>query len=369
MNVALQYLQLFLLIPFLHHASSNSIPIFNAIYSFGSSYEDTGNMAILAPTASGFRNVLNPPYGKTFFNRPTGRASDGRLVIDRIAAMSKLPFIPPSMAQGQDFSKGANFAVFASTALDRNFFQQNNITNIFLTQNTSLSVQIEWFENQKASICNTTCVEYFTKSLFAVGKFGDNDYLYMLSGGKTIEFINSTVPLVVEIIRSAAERLLKQGVLHLVVAGIRPNGCIPVVLTYFPSANSSDYDSLGCLKVYNNIGIYHNTLLSSAVKQLRLEFPLARISFSEYYKPIIDFVKNPTKYGFTSGTQLRACCGTGEPYNYNLLASCGQAGVPACPNPSTFINWDGIHLTDAAYDIIADGWFKGPYADPPILVL
>ncbi|KAJ3701180.1 hypothetical protein LUZ61_004885 [Rhynchospora tenuis] len=368
MNAVLQYLQLLLLISFLHHASSNSIPIFNAFYSFGSSYEDTGNIAILAPTAPGYRNLLNPPYGETFFNRPTGRASDGRLVIDRIAVCLGLPFIPPSLAQGQDFSKGANFAVSGATALDLTFFQQNNIRNSLL-QNTSLSVQIEWFENQKSSICNTTCVEYFTKSLFALGKFGDNDYLYMLFGGKTIDFVNSTVPLVVETIRSAAERLLNQGVMHLVVSGIRPNGCIPVVLTYFPSTNRSDYDSLGCLKVYNNIGIYHNTLLSSAVKQLRLKFPLAKISFSDYYNPIIDFVSNPSKYGFTSGTQLRACCGTGEPYNFNLLANCGQAGVPACPNPSTFINWDGIHLTDASYDIIADGWLKGPYADPPILVL
>ncbi|KAJ4794642.1 GDSL esterase/lipase [Rhynchospora pubera] len=289
MNVVLQYLQLLLLIPFLHHASSNSIPIFNAIYSFGSSYEDTGNMAILAPTTPGFWNVLNSPYGETFFNRPTGRASDGRLVIDRIADHLGFSFIPPSLARGQDFSKGANFAVFGSTALNYTFFQQNNIRNTHL-HNTSLSVQIEWFENQKPSICNTTCVEHFTKSLFALGKFGDNDYLYMLSGGKTIEFVNSTVPVVVETIRSAAERLLKQGVMHLVMAGVRPNGCVPVVLTNFASTNRSDYDSLGCLKVYNNIGIYHNTLLCSAVKQLRLEFPQAKISFSEYYKPIIGCV-------------------------------------------------------------------------------
>ncbi|KAJ4752374.1 GDSL esterase/lipase [Rhynchospora pubera] len=360
--IHLQYL--LLLVSFLHHASSNSVPIFNAIYSFGASYEDTGNVAILSQAS----NQLKLPYGETFFRRPTGRASDGRLVIDRIATYVGLPFIPPSLAHGQDFRKGANFAVSGATALNLAFFQQNNIANQNV-QNTSLSVQLEWFENQKPSICNTTCMQFFAKSLFMLGKFGDNDYFYMSLGGKTINFVNSTIPLVVKTIRSAAKRLLRQGVMHLVVTGIRPNGCVPVYLTLFASTNRSDYDSLGCLKVYNKIGIYHNALLSSAIKQLRLEFPHAKISFSEYYEPIIDFVRNPNKYGFTSGTQLRACCGGGGPYNVNLTAGCGQTGVPACPNPSTSISWDGLHLTDSAYNIIADGWWKGPYANPPILAL
>ncbi|KAJ3701179.1 hypothetical protein LUZ61_004884 [Rhynchospora tenuis] len=318
MNAVLQYLQLLLLILFLHHASSHSIPIFNAIYSFGGAYEDTGNIAILAPTKPGYRLLLNPPYGETFFNRPTGRASDGRLVIDIIAGYLGLPFIPPSLAQDQDFSKGANFAVSGATTLNLTFFQQNNISNTLLL-NTSLSIQIEWFENQKPSICNTR-------------KFGDSDYLYMLLGGKTIDFVNSTVPLVVETIRSAAERLLTQGVMHLVVAGIIPNGCLPQILTYFASGNRSDYDSLGCLRVYNNIGMYHNALLRDEVKQLQVEYPQAKISFSQYYEPIIDFLKNSSQYGFASGTELRACCGTGEPFNFNSSAVCGQTGVPACPN-------------------------------------
>ncbi|XP_078174980.1 GDSL esterase/lipase At1g28570-like [Carex rostrata] len=363
-----------LLLPFLlvlssfHPAISNTIPSFNAIVSFGSSYEDTGNIAILAPTAPAYRPFLNPPYGETYFHHPTGRASDGRLIIDIIAGNLGFPFLPPSLSQGQDFSKGVNFAVSGATALNHTFFQQNNIRNQYLL-NTSLSVQLGWFENMKPSICNTTCVEYFNKSLFMFGKFGDNDYLYMLFSGKTIDFVNSSVPLVVDSIKSAAERLLKQEATQLVVPGTRPNGCMPVILTYFASTNRSDYDSLGCLKVYNNVAIYHNALLSDAVKQLRVEFPQAKISYSQFYEPIIDFVTNPYQYGFTSGTPLRACCGSGEPYNYNLIAGCGQPGVTACPNPSSFINWDGVHLTETSYDIIANGWLNGSYADPPILAL
>ncbi|XP_078174276.1 GDSL esterase/lipase At1g28670-like [Carex rostrata] len=360
----------FLLVLFssFHPAISNTIPCFNAIFSFGASYEDTGNNAILASTAPADQRLLNLPYGETYFHHPTGRASDGRLIIDIIAAKLGFQFIPPSLSRGQDFSKGANFAVSGATALNLTFFQQNNITDQFI-RNTSLSVQLGWFENMKPSICNTTCVKYFKKSLFIFGKFGDNDYLYMWLSGKTVDFVNSAVPLVVDTIRSALERLLKQGVTQLVVPGARPNGCMPLILTYFASTNRSDYDSLGCLKVYNNIAIYHNALLRDAVKQLRVEFPQANISYSQSYEPIIDFVTNPYKYGFTSGTPLRACCGRGEPYNYNLMAHCGQPGVTACQNPSSFINWDGLHLTEKSYDIIANGWLNGPYADPPILAL
>jgi hypothetical protein len=52
---------------------------------------------------------------------------------------------------------------------------------------------------------NAACAEYLTTSLFMLGKFGDNDYLYMLSSGKSIDFVNSTITLVVDIIISAAE--------------------------------------------------------------------------------------------------------------------------------------------------------------------
>jgi hypothetical protein len=33
------------------------------------------------------------------------------------------------------------------------------------------------------------------------------------------------------------------------------------------------------------------------------------------------------------------------------------------------VHWDGIHLTEAAYKYIADGWLSGLYAYPPILDL
>ena len=55
---------------------------YNRVFSFGDSLTDTGNAAILPITAGG--PFTNLPYGQTHFKRPSGRASDGRIVIDFI---------------------------------------------------------------------------------------------------------------------------------------------------------------------------------------------------------------------------------------------------------------------------------------------
>lgn len=61
---------LFLLLSSLHPSSSQR---YNALFSFGDSMADTGNV-----------RIAKLPYGMTFFGNATGRCSDGRLVIDFI---------------------------------------------------------------------------------------------------------------------------------------------------------------------------------------------------------------------------------------------------------------------------------------------
>lgn len=55
---------------------------YTSIFSFGDSLADTGNLLHLR--ANDPPNVGRFPYGRTYFHHPTGRFSDGRLIIDFI---------------------------------------------------------------------------------------------------------------------------------------------------------------------------------------------------------------------------------------------------------------------------------------------
>ena len=50
---------------------------YEAIFNFGDSNSDTGGFWSVFPGAP-------PPNGMTYFKRPAGRASDGRLIVDFI---------------------------------------------------------------------------------------------------------------------------------------------------------------------------------------------------------------------------------------------------------------------------------------------
>ncbi|PIM99896.1 Chlorogenate--glucarate O-hydroxycinnamoyltransferase [Handroanthus impetiginosus] len=51
----------------------------------------------------------------------------------------------------------------------------------------------------------------------------------------------------------------------------------------------------------------------------------------------------------------KACCGIGGKYNFNMRRMCGAPGVPVCKDPHRYVSWDGVHLTQNGYKIMA-GW-------------
>ena len=83
----------FILLGFSKEVSSNpsyhnvSDSPYEAIFNFGDSLSDTGNL--LASGALGFPVIAKLPYGETFFKHATGRCSDGRLIVDFIGMLSE----------------------------------------------------------------------------------------------------------------------------------------------------------------------------------------------------------------------------------------------------------------------------------------
>ncbi|GJN06447.1 hypothetical protein PR202_ga24176 [Eleusine coracana subsp. coracana] len=306
---------------------------------FGDSYTDTGNIAIIWSAPASDLLITKPPYGMTFFGHPTGRISDGRLAIDFIAEALGLPFLPPSQAANQSFLQGANFAVAGGTALDRTFFLKNG-DQFFVSYNVSLSDQLGWFDAMKPRLCNST------------------------QGGNEFRPDQSKSSVVV-----CVQKLIKEGG-TVVVSGMPPFGCTPANLVFLANQTGGGVEpETGCLKDLNLISKDHNAQLRRALMQLSGRYSGVRVIYADLYTPTINFALTPKRYGF-NGTDgaLRSCCGTGGGrYNFNASAACGTPGVRACANPSAYVNWDGVHLTEAANHYIADGWLKGPYAHPPIL--
>ncbi|CAI9087319.1 OLC1v1021365C1 [Oldenlandia corymbosa var. corymbosa] len=357
---------LILFVGFLESISASADPLgYDSIFCFGDSLSDTGNF--LRTGAIAFPVIGKLPYGETFFRHATGRCSDGRLVVDFFAEAYGLPYVQPYLAVAKEgkFEHGVNFAVAGATALDSKFFYDQQIGAILWTNN-SLSIQLGWFKKVKSTLCTThqDCANYFKKSLFLVGEIGGNDYNYPFFVGGTIKQVKAMVPLVVGAVASTIQDLIGEGAVELVVPGNYPLGCSAVYLTLFQTPDKNAYDEHGCLKAYNAFAKFHNSQLKLAIEELRQKYPETKIIYADNYGAAKKILHTPKHYGIEE--RLVACCGGGGPFNFNNSARCGHIGSTACPDPSRHANWDGIHLTEAAYRHIAMGLINGPFTFPSL---
>ena len=163
------------------------------------------------------------------------------------------------------------------------------------------------------------------------------------------------------------QKLINDGATAIVVSGISPMGCAPGNLVMLASQNGADYEpDTGCLKGLNDLSKAHNAQLSQALTALGGRYPGTRITYADLYAPVIAFAAAPARFGFDGADgALRDCCGGGGgKYNFNLSAACGMPGVAACANPSAYVNWDGVHMTEAMYKVVAGMFFRDAYCRP-----
>ncbi|KAK7332022.1 hypothetical protein VNO80_28768 [Phaseolus coccineus] len=328
-------------------SKSESCP-YSSIFSFGDSLADTGNL-YLSPNYCFF-----PPYGQTFFHHVSGRCSD--------ADSLGIPWVKPYLEKKNIGGGGTNFAVAGGTAMESSFFEERGIP---VKTNYSLSVQLNWFKELLSTIYHSSSPgwdEDVKKSLFLVGEIGGNDFNHAFMIGKSAVEVRTYVPHVINAISSITKELIGLGARTLMVPGNLPIGCSAMYLTVYETKDENEYDESGCLKWLNEFAEYYNHELQIELDKIRELHPHANIIFADYYNAALPLYRDPTKFGFSG---LKACCGMGGPYNFNASVRCGDPSVIACDDPSKYIGWDGIHLTEAAYKLIAQAVIKGPYSLPP----
>ncbi|KAG8363815.1 hypothetical protein BUALT_Bualt19G0061500 [Buddleja alternifolia] len=318
----------------------------------GDSSSDTGNY--IRESANGAASAFaRLPYGQTFFKKPTGRCSNGLLIIDYIAIASGLAFIDPNRKTlvKVDFKNGDNFATAGATALPDFVLKPKNIS-LPLTS-TSLDVQLDFMFTHFNSICRIDCIELLKNSLFMVGDIGANDYSFALLQGKTIKETTSLIPDVVYEVQKTIRRVIEYGAVGIVVPGIFPLGCLPNHLTKFGTNNAAAYDQYQCLKYLNDLSITHNQQLQRAIEEVKKENPKVTIVYGDFYNAYMALLRNAQRLRFDVKNLQKACCGIGGKYNFDFKRTCGSHGVPVCADPNRYISWDGINLTQQAYRIIS----------------
>ncbi|KAF8725552.1 hypothetical protein HU200_020086 [Digitaria exilis] len=362
---------------------------YNAIWSFGDSISDTGNLCVGG--CPSWLTTGQSPYGETFFGRPTGRCSDGRVIVDFLGTYLTytLRFDRHGRRRrlaGGDFKKGANMAIIGATTMSADFFSLIGLSDK-IWNNGPLDTQIQWFRQLLPSVCGSDCKSYLSKSLFVVGEFGGNDYNAALFSGRSMAEVRGYVPRVVSKLIRGLETIVRAGAVDVVVPGVLPIGCFPIYLTLYGTSNGGDYDGDGCLKSYNGLSSYHNALLRRSLASLQRTYPHARIMYADFYSQVVHMIRAPQNFvsvitecehgrlvakprgprvSVHDRDRSKACVLMDGKYNYNNKARCGMAGAAACSDPGNYLIWDGIHLTEAAYKAIADGWLKGPYCNPAI---
>ncbi|KAL2892064.1 hypothetical protein RDABS01_007973 [Bienertia sinuspersici] len=325
------------------------------IFNFGDSNTDTGGFFAAFPSQKG-------PSGMTFFKKPVGRASDGRVIVDFLAQAIGIPFLSPYLKSiGSDYRNGANFATAASTVRLPN-------TSLFVTGVSpfSLAIQLNQFKELHSKVLefSHSTLTNVTTPLPSEGIFGKSLYTFYIGQNDFtgnlaylgISGVKQYLPEVVSQIASTIKELYSIGGRTFWVLNLAPIGCYPAFLVELPH-KSSDLDEFGCMISYNNAVIDYNNMLKQALQQTRAALPDASIIYVDTH---------------TYGT--RACCGQGGgPYNFNPKVFCGNTKLingstltaTACEDPSKYVSWDGIHATEAANKFVTLAILNGSYFDPP----
>jgi len=376
-SFALTFLSFLLLSPSSAHDKKLPVDLkgsFSTVYAFGDSYTDTGNAKFLG----GFNasvEAKNIPLEKlkslalgtigALGGHPTNRLCNGKLVVDFLCDALSLATPAPYKDPSANFSAGVNFAIAGSTSIPSDYFFGKNLsTFIWNGLPKSFQTQMDWFNDfQIKAGCkgknSASCKAQMQNSLFWIGEMGVNDYTRSIGSPVSLQWLSE---ISVRTVSKLLKTLLAAGAKYVVVQGLPPVGCLPMDISLCPLKN---LNKMGCAAAVNSAIMIHNQILQHNLENLRKINPNCTIVYADYWNAYLTILTNPKKYQIEE--PFKACCGSGETgshLNFNKHKLCGSPGATVCKDPSKYISWDGIHLTEAMYKHLSDLFLNQGFCQP-----
>ncbi|CAK9169031.1 unnamed protein product [Ilex paraguariensis] len=240
---------------------------FPAIFNFGDSNSDIG-------VFSAAYYPITSPYGETYFGKPSGRASDGRLIIDFLVGASTIKPL------GRILKRFFNLCPLYLDIELTQFFE-------FIPRSQTIRKQGGMFAELMLSN------ESFSRALYTID-MSQNDFGNGFTD-TTIEEVNATVPDLAKLISKHIQGLYNLGACSFWIHNAAPIDCLAYILSH-AKLKRHEIDRAGCGIPSNDVVQYYNQKLKEEVVALREGLPDVFITYVDIYSIKYSFFRWPRKY-------------------------------------------------------------------------
>lgn len=302
---------------------NSALPTFSALYAFGDSLSDGGNLSILTAPTGTTRPVSPPYYGAQYNGISANVFSNGPTWVQDVSVALGLGPLAPSLAGGTNFAYGG--ALTGPTP-------QNSDPAVLAI---SVPAQLAQF---KAQVPNPSA-----NALYAVS-VGANDLTSILSNSdltaqQQADDVNAAVANAVNFV----QQLVGLGAKTLLVMNVPDLGKTPDVTQRQPQTGTAP---TVVETEATQVSAAFNAALNSQLAGLASASG-ARILVVDAYTLLNDAVANPAAYGLTDVTSV-VWNGNNGDANSGTLAANGAAAQ------DQYLFFDPVHPTEAGHGAIAD---------------
>ncbi len=301
-----------------------ALPTYSAIYAFGDSLSDAGNLSIFTSLTG--TEPVSPPYYQEKYGDITGNVfSNGPTWVQDLSIALGLGTLTPSLTGGTDFAYGG-----AETGATPQNANNPEIEAI------SLPSQILQFE---AAVSHPSANALYTLSI------GGNDLFDILAAtnltaSQQTTDVNDAVANAIGFIK----QLVGDGAKNLLLLGVPDLGQVPEVTSGL--INGSDTPSAALDAEASQLASEFNTDLASQLASLATADGVSA-HVVDAYQLIDNAVADPAAYGLTNVT-APVWSGSYTSSSSGTLAATGAAAQ------DQYLFWDHVHPTETGHQLIAD---------------